>query len=407
MTREIYRVLYTNTGTPVGIHEIRSLLGPSVGVQQHLDRRLRSLDPYFEIKRGRVGRETTYSLVSRRAKPLEAQGGISKTLRALILRDQRCAQCGRTPSEDGVKLHFDHKIPQRWGGTNDPDNLQPLCSECNEGKKDYYASFDKEATPILRAFTYDEPHVRIGEALKAAYPKKLRGDLLERVASAKQYQEDWQKRLRELRLLGWEIKASRQNEQGRAVGLLRATHAAPALAEGRGACCNPRHRENARLLSQGGTDPVGRRRCVFVLPDPHHPPPSSDQPRLVFAIALDVARNLRTPVAAVLGWWLRMRGASMPETAVNEHGNALSGKYHVRPRRAPFDRNGMVDPKPQSAAMQFRSQRCLRLGIPAANTTHVGATSRRTGTSWNLYRHGLILPAVRPLAQVCSLGRKD
>jgi hypothetical protein len=227
VTREIYRVLYEHRGKPVGIHQIRAMIGRSVGVQQHLDRRLRDLDAHFEIERSRSGQDTVYKLVSRRDASLGAAGSISKRVRAWVLRDQRCAQCGRTPTEDGVRLHVDHKIPQRWGGTNDLDNLQALCSECNEGKRDYYATFDKEAPDILKAFTYDEPHVRIGEALKAAYPRGLRGDLLERVASAKQYQEDWQKRLRELRLLGWKIKASRKNEQGRAVAYYVLTERPP------------------------------------------------------------------------------------------------------------------------------------------------------------------------------------
>jgi hypothetical protein len=108
-------------------------------------------------------------------------------------------------------------VPQSWGGTNDVDNLQALCSKCNEGKRDYYATFDGEERAVLKAFTYDEPHRRIGEALKAAYPKKLRGDLLERIASAIQYQEDWQKRTRELRILGWDIQWDKRKEQGRFV----------------------------------------------------------------------------------------------------------------------------------------------------------------------------------------------
>jgi hypothetical protein len=232
VTREIYRVLYENRGVPLGIHQIRAAIDTDVGVQQHLDRRLRDLDPFFEIERGRAGRETTYTLLSRLATPRAAQGAVSKKLRAWVLRDQRCAQCGRTPTDDGAKLHVDHKIPQRWGGTNDPDNLQALCSECNEGKKDYYASIQSEAPEILKAFTHDEVHVRIGEALKAAYPKKLRGDLLERVASAKQYQEDWQKRLRELRLLGWKIKANRQSEQGRFVAYYELQKKPPAWPKG-------------------------------------------------------------------------------------------------------------------------------------------------------------------------------
>jgi hypothetical protein len=160
----------------------------------------------------------TYTLVSKRDQPRRATGGISKTLRAWVLRDQRCAQCGRTPEEDGVKLHVDHKVPQDWGGTNARENLQALCSECNEGKKNYYASLGGETvTEVLAAANYSEPHRRIGEALKAAYPNPLRGDLLERIASAKQYQEDWQKRLRELRVLGWEIGWEQKWEQGRRV----------------------------------------------------------------------------------------------------------------------------------------------------------------------------------------------
>lgn len=232
VTREIYRVLYEHRQQPLSIHRIRELIGPGAGVQQHLDRRLRDLDQHFLIERTRADGQTAYALVERLDAPRGAPGSISKKLRAWVLRDQRCAQCGRTPTEDGVKLHVDHKIPQRWGGDNSPENLQALCSECNEGKRDYYATFDDQAPEILKAFTYDEPHVRIGEALKAAYPRELRGDLLERVASAKQYQEDWQKRLRELRLLGWKIKAGRRNEQGRAVAYYRLTEPAPSWPAG-------------------------------------------------------------------------------------------------------------------------------------------------------------------------------
>lgn len=218
MARGIYRVLFENQSTPLSIHDIRERLELDSGVQQHLDRRLRQLDPYFEIARGRRGRDATYQLLRERETPLAAEGKINKTLRSRVLRDGRCTQCGRTPTEDGVKLHVDHKIPQSWGGTNDPENLQALCSECNEGKKDYFSSLGEDLSrEILTAANHDEPHVRIGEALKAAYPNRLRGDLLERIASAKQYQEDWQKRLRELRVLGWKIDWKRQNEQGRAV----------------------------------------------------------------------------------------------------------------------------------------------------------------------------------------------
>lgn len=134
VSRRIYAVLYAAKPQPLSIDEIRELIDLESGdIQQHLDRRLRSLDPFFDIKRGRDGRNTTYTLSSRREKVLQAAGAISKKVRAYVLRNQRCAQCGRTPEVDGVRLHVDHKVPQSWGGTNNPENLQALCSECNEG----------------------------------------------------------------------------------------------------------------------------------------------------------------------------------------------------------------------------------------------------------------------------------
>ena len=45
----------------------------------------------------------------------------------------RCRMCGAS-KEDGIELTIDHIIPLAAGGTNDLDNLQTLCRECNENK---------------------------------------------------------------------------------------------------------------------------------------------------------------------------------------------------------------------------------------------------------------------------------
>jgi len=48
-----------------------------------------------------------------------------------------CKKCGRSPSSDhSVKLEVDHKHPVAKSGQNDIENLQTLCWECNQGKKD-------------------------------------------------------------------------------------------------------------------------------------------------------------------------------------------------------------------------------------------------------------------------------
>jgi 5-methylcytosine-specific restriction endonuclease McrA len=45
--------------------------------------------------------------------------------------------CGVT-TKDGATLEIDHIRPVSRGGTNDPDNLQVLCRDCNAGKGAQY-----------------------------------------------------------------------------------------------------------------------------------------------------------------------------------------------------------------------------------------------------------------------------
>ena len=118
--------------------------------------------------------------------------------------------CGRTVAEDRVKLQLDHRIPREWGGLTQEWNLQALCAECNQGKRDYFASFD----PKLMTAVKNEPrvHVRLGETLRLAGGQGASADLLAFVAD----QREWDKRLRELREIGWDYRTEvRKNDQGR------------------------------------------------------------------------------------------------------------------------------------------------------------------------------------------------
>lgn len=67
--------------------------------------------------------------------PKNIREEISIRRRFLVFkRDQfSCVMCGR--SGVGVKLEVDHKIPISKCGTNNIDNLQTLCFECNRGKR--------------------------------------------------------------------------------------------------------------------------------------------------------------------------------------------------------------------------------------------------------------------------------
>lgn len=49
--------------------------------------------------------------------------------------DYKCVECGAS-KDDGATLHVDHKVPVSKGGTDELDNLQTLCSDCNLNKSD-------------------------------------------------------------------------------------------------------------------------------------------------------------------------------------------------------------------------------------------------------------------------------
>jgi predicted transcriptional regulator len=78
---------------------------------------------------------------------------------------------------------------------------------------------------IRSATAHMEPHRRIGELLKAFYEADVEvpAQVVAVVASMHQYQEDWQKRMRELRVLGWDYRTSKRKENGRMMSYYRLT----------------------------------------------------------------------------------------------------------------------------------------------------------------------------------------
>jgi HNH endonuclease len=138
------------------------------------------------------------------------------------LRDVRANPFGRWHS-----LQVDHKIPKEWGGSDALENLQPLCEACNRGKKNLFASYDKHADAIRAAIHHDSVHLRIGELLRALAPAWVRSDVIDMVASPPgDYQEDWQRRIRELRDLGWDYETRKRRENGRVWSYYRMTQVA-------------------------------------------------------------------------------------------------------------------------------------------------------------------------------------
>jgi 5-methylcytosine-specific restriction endonuclease McrA len=201
------------------IHELRARV-PEYASQMHFDRRLRDLDKPFVLTRERSGGTLRYRLTGRR--PIAPHPDrISKTLRAEILfRDgSRCQMCGASPQrDDTVQLEIDHKIPINWDGSNEEDNLWALCKTCSEGKHAFFASADEHAGQMRSAINSSEVHRRLGGLLRAfGVGMPVPAYMLAIVASAGQFQEDWQRRLRELRDLGWDYEVTKRKENGRIV----------------------------------------------------------------------------------------------------------------------------------------------------------------------------------------------
>jgi 5-methylcytosine-specific restriction endonuclease McrA len=180
--------------------------------QVHLERRNRDLKNWFLIEKKRTnieveGRKRTvvvYRYLGEKAHVTD-EGQVDQKLRAQVIHSAhgRCEMCGKTIQKHGIALVVDHKKPRDWGGTNDRANLWALCEECNSGKKAFFSSLPPEI--MEKVMIHKSVHVRIGELLKAVgIGNRTASSLLEVVAG----QDDWQKRLRELRypVIGWDIE---------------------------------------------------------------------------------------------------------------------------------------------------------------------------------------------------------
>ncbi len=153
------------------------------------------------IEKKREGARTLYVYKGAREKPKDAEA-INLRLRAQALHVARgrCGRCGRSIERHGIVLVVDHKIPREWGGETAPENLEAICEDCNAGKKAYFKSVDAEWMPGVMG--HKSVHMRLGETLKAFKGEPVDAATLEFAAN----QDDWKKRVRELRYLGWEIE---------------------------------------------------------------------------------------------------------------------------------------------------------------------------------------------------------
>jgi 5-methylcytosine-specific restriction endonuclease McrA len=185
--------------------ELRAKLNLGAEEQAQLDRRRRDLKKWYNIEKKTVRGRTLYVFRGERSVPFAADPVDSKTRAAVYGAARgRCQMCGRTISTHGITLVVDHKIPRDWGGASEESNLWAICEECNQGKKNLFASYDP--AEMRRIVKLKSVHMRIGELLKSRFGQAVSCHEIAFVAD----QDDWKKRTRDLRYLGWKIDASRK-----------------------------------------------------------------------------------------------------------------------------------------------------------------------------------------------------
>ena len=189
-------------GKPVTVAQMRESLPGDISAQENLHRRIRALRD-FGYRLPYSAKHGAYILESEEPTGETADTDpIPGRLKAevLLAAGGRCQMCGKTVAEDGIRLVVDHRVPRKWHGRTERENLWPICEECNIQKRHFFAAFDPK---IMRhCMKYEQPIQRIGELLKVFAGKPVPRQLLEVVGQ----DEQWSRRLRELRELGWNVE---------------------------------------------------------------------------------------------------------------------------------------------------------------------------------------------------------
>lgn len=86
--------------------------------------------------------------------------GVPKPVKNTVLKrdNYTCQCCGIARDEvkkyipgmeTKIKWTIDHEIPRRFGGSDDPSNLQCFCAECNNTKGDFFTTEETREKVIM------------------------------------------------------------------------------------------------------------------------------------------------------------------------------------------------------------------------------------------------------------------
>ena len=128
----------------VGEQIHRDTLKEVVGNVGSWERSLRTLrDDGYIVEYDRSTKCYCFPFAEPQNKPKDGRYINNKLKSLVMIRDNStCQMCGKTVKDNHIRVQIDHIVPLSWGGKTELDNLQVLCSDCNEGKKNFVESED-------------------------------------------------------------------------------------------------------------------------------------------------------------------------------------------------------------------------------------------------------------------------
>ncbi len=140
--------------------------------QKYFDRRVRELRDEFgcDIETGTYGGEHAYRLRSTEITIVMPRAYLPESKKQALFKehDYKCAICDQAFKPGLRGLQADHKVPLSRSGSNDVSNWQPLCVECNVGKRRACADCDLDCETCPWAFPE-----RLGRRIVLQLPANL------------------------------------------------------------------------------------------------------------------------------------------------------------------------------------------------------------------------------------------
>ena len=87
-----------------------------------------------------------------------------------VMGRYQCVCCGGWFTKE--QINVDHRIPKKFGGTDDISNLQAMCEHCNKSK-----GSKVKGTEVLETVAYSAANGTLGKTIQSAIKQNVKNAL--------------------------------------------------------------------------------------------------------------------------------------------------------------------------------------------------------------------------------------